>query len=320
MPLSPPIIQTQSLTKQFGEITALNTLDLAIPEHSITGFLGPNGAGKSTTIKLLLGLMKPSSGSAHIFGMDISKNSTEIRQRVGYLAQNPQYYPSMTAREILRFTAKFFYSGPENLIDQRVDEMLGMVSLANKADRPIKGFSGGEKQRLGIAQAQINYPDLLILDEPAAALDPIGRQDVLQIMETLKDKTTIFYSTHILDDVQKVSDRVVILNQGELIAQGAIDELLKSSQGVVFDILIEGEPDKINPELRKQDWISSVSVEIKNDHKKIKVAVTDEETAKRALLPLLVRCKDITVLGFNLEKLELEDVFMQVVRGGNNEK
>ncbi len=245
-----PLIETHKLSKHFGDIDAVKSLDLTIPEHSITGFLGPNGAGKSTTIKLLLGLMRPSNGIGKIFGLDIVKDSADIRRRVGYLGQSPQFYPNMTAREILRFTAKFFYVGPKPLIEDRVNEMINMVGLEKKADRPVKGFSGGERQRLGIAQAQINYPDLLILDEPAAALDPMGRQDVLKIMENLRDKTTLFYSTHILDDVQKVSDRVVILNQGVLIAQGPIEDLLKSGRKIVYNVHVEGYTDRAFAKLK----------------------------------------------------------------------
>jgi ABC-2 type transport system ATP-binding protein len=124
----------------------------------------------------------------------------------------------MTARETLEFTARFFYSGPAEAIQARIDETLELVGLADKADRPTKGFSGGERQRLGIAQAQVNYPDLLILDEPAAALDPVGRRDVLDVMERLRAYTTIFYSTHILDDVERVSDYVAILDHGRMVA------------------------------------------------------------------------------------------------------
>jgi ABC-2 type transport system ATP-binding protein len=175
-----PVIQTSGLTKTFKGTNALQNLDLQVPQHSICGFLGPNGAGKSTTIKLLLGLTRPTSGSAKVFGMDCVRDSVTIRQRVGYLAQDPRYYDHMTARETLRFTAKFFYSGPSRMIEERINETLELVGIADKADRPIKGFSGGERQRLGIAQAQINYPDLIILDEPAASLDPMGRRDVLE--------------------------------------------------------------------------------------------------------------------------------------------
>jgi ABC-2 type transport system ATP-binding protein len=205
------VIQTNGLSKSFNGIHALNGLNLRVSKHSIFGFLGRNGAGKSTTIKLLLGLAQPTAGSGTVFGLDICKRNPEIRRRVGYLAQDPRYYGRMTARETLRFTAQFFFGGPKQEIEARVEEMLELVGLEEKADRPIREFSSGERQRLGIAQAQINYPELLILDEPAASLDPIGRHQVLEIMERLCTETTIFYSTHILSDVQRISDAVELL-------------------------------------------------------------------------------------------------------------
>lgn len=179
---------------------------------------------------------------------------------MGYLAQHPRFYEDMTAREILRFTAHFFYMGPQSKIEARIDEMLELVDLGDKADRRIKGNSGGERQRLGIAQAQINDPDLLIQDEPAAALDPMGRLAVLQIMERLRQRTTIFYSTHILDDVQRVSDRVVILNQGRLISQGPIEELLVGDEGSVYTLQTIGDPAKAQARLSNQPWVSNLYI------------------------------------------------------------
>ncbi len=211
---SPTVISTRGLSKTYKNVAALKPLDLDVRQNSIYGFLGPNGAGKTTTIKLLLGLTRPTAGSATVFEMDVAKQSVDIRARIGYLPQEPHFYEHMSARETLRFVAKFFFKGPNKAIEARIAEMLDLVDLSEKADRPMKTFSGGEKQRLGIAQAQINYPDLLILDEPAASLDPIGRRDVLEVMSKLRKHTTVFYSTHILDDVQKVSDTVAILNKG----------------------------------------------------------------------------------------------------------
>ena len=144
-------------------------------------------------------------------------DSIQIRHRVGYLAQDPRYYEYMTARETMRFVAKFFYKGPSAGIEERIEDTLKLVAMEDRADRPVRSFSGGERQRLGIAQAYVNHPELLILDEPAASLDPAGRRDVLDLMNKIRGKTTIFYSTHILDDVQRVSDVVAIMNHGELV-------------------------------------------------------------------------------------------------------
>ncbi|HSR14674.1 MAG TPA: ABC transporter ATP-binding protein, partial [Gemmatimonadales bacterium] len=235
-------IRTAGLTKTFKGVEAVRGIDLEVPRNTIFGFLGPNGAGKTTTIKLLLGLARPTAGTAEVFGQDIGRDTLEIRRRVGYLAQDPRYYEHMTARETLRFTARFFYAGPGAAIERRVAETLELVGLEDKADRPIRGFSGGERQRLGIAQAQINQPDLLILDEPAASLDPMGRRDVLEVMHRLRSHTTIFYSTHILDDVQRVSDTVAIMHQGRLAAQAPIGDLLAGASGeTVYLVAIKGE-------------------------------------------------------------------------------
>jgi len=223
---APLVIETRGLSKSYKGVQALQTLDLKVSQNSICGFLGPNGAGKTTTIKLLLGLARPTTGSGKVFGLDIERENDAIRRRVGYLSQDPRFFEYMTARQVLSFTAGFFYQGPKQAIDDRVAETLDLVGLSDKADRPVKGFSGGERQRLGIAQAEVNYPDLLILDEPAASLDPQGRHDVLEVMARLRQYTTIFYSTHILEDVQRVSDTVIILNHGRLVAQGSIEEVL----------------------------------------------------------------------------------------------
>ena len=145
------VIDTQGLSKEYKEVKVLDNLNLKVQKNSIFGFLGPNGAGKSTTIKMLLGLTRPSSGKANIFGKDITRDSLAVRKRVGYLAQEPRYYDHMTARQTLRYTAHFFYSGPSELLEARINEMLELTGLADKANRSIKGFSGGERQRLGIA-------------------------------------------------------------------------------------------------------------------------------------------------------------------------
>jgi ABC-2 type transport system ATP-binding protein len=307
------VIETQGLGKSFGEVQALKSLDLAVPKNSITGFLGPNGAGKTTTIRLLLGLNRPSTGSARVFGQDIVEESLEIRRRVGYLAQSPRFYDDMTARETLRFSARFFFRGPKAKIEARVSDMLDLVGLSEKADRPMRGFSGGERQRLGIAQAQINDPELLILDEPAAALDPMGRHAVLRIMEQLRERATIFYSTHILDDVQRVSDRVVILNRGELIAQGPVQALLAGDQGTVYTIITQGDTELACERLSRQPWVTNLEFSHVEEGTRWVVAVSDTEAAQARLLRLVMQDEWIEVIEYGRHVLELEEIFMRLV-------
>ncbi|MBX3084672.1 MAG: ABC transporter ATP-binding protein [Anaerolineae bacterium] len=308
------VINTQKLTKTFKGVNALQALDLKVPKNSIFGFLGPNGAGKTTTIKLLLGLARPTSGSATIFGLDVVNDSTEIRKRVGYLAQDPRYYEDMTARETLRFTARFFYIGSKAAIEDRINNTLELVGLSDKADRPIKGFSGGERQRLGIAQAQINYPDLLILDEPAAALDPMGRHDVLEVMERLRKHTTIFYSTHILSDVQRVSDTVAIMKHGQLVAQAPIEKLLAGSDGIMYNVSVKGHPNGTQAHIANQPWVSAVNVLPDGEGSSTwQVSVTDETAAESQLLRLVLQDSALTVTEFGRKKYDLEEVFMSIV-------
>jgi len=314
------VINTQQLTKSYNGDDALKALDLKVPEHSIFGFLGPNGAGKTTTIKLLLGLTRPTSGQADIFGQDSVNESVEIRKRVGYLSQDPRFYEHMTARETLRFKARFYYQGPAPEIEKRIAETLELVGLADKADRSIKGFSGGERQRLGIAQAQINYPDLLILDEPAAALDPGGRRDVLEVMQRLQKHTTIFFSTHILDDVQRVSDTVAILNHGELVAQAPVEELLAGSRASIYSISIEGEATQAQARVTEQHWVSNIEVTANGSETSWQLSVTDDAAAKDQLLRLVLADEKVTVTSFGKKQYDLEEIFLNIVEGGKHEQ
>jgi ABC-2 type transport system ATP-binding protein len=308
------VIHTQELSKAYKGVQALHGLNLQVPKNSIFGFLGPNGAGKSTTIKMLLGLTHPTGGKALIFGQDITRDSLAVRWRVGYLAQDPRYYEHMTARQTLHYTARFFYSGPRELIEARIDEMLSLTGLEDKADRPIKGFSGGERQRLGIAQAQVNYPDLLILDEPAAALDPQGQHEVLAVMEALRKYTNIFYSTHILEDVQRVSDSVAILNHGKLVAEAPIEELLNGSgAAAVYNVTIKGDASQAQKRVASQPWVQSLSAETKDGLTTWQVGVNDEEAAEEQMLYLILEDRDLRAKSFGRKTHNLEEVFLNLV-------
>jgi ABC-2 type transport system ATP-binding protein len=306
------VISTEGLSKSFGEVHALKSLDLRVPQKSIFAFLGPNGAGKTTTIKLLLGLLKPTRGGGKILGMDILHDSVDIRARIGYLPQDARFYEHMTARQMLEYTARFFYAGPQAEIDKRVHEMIELVGLEGKADRPIKGFSGGERQRLGIAQAEINYPDLLILDEPAASLDPQGRRDVMNVMSRIRKYATIFYCTHILDDVQRVSDQVAIVNQGELVTQAPIEELLAGTGDVIYSVTLKGDTQSAYAQVTQQPWVSGIESGQENGHAIWQVSVTDEVAAEEQLMSLLVS-NGLKVSNFSRKAQNLEDVFLNIV-------
>jgi ABC-2 type transport system ATP-binding protein len=314
-----PIIQTKGLSKRYRQGYALKGLDLNVAPHSIFGFLGPNGAGKTTTIKLLLGLIKPTAGSAGIFGLDSVRDSVAIRARIGYLPQEPRFYEYMSAREVLDYTAHFFFKGPQSNIDKRIEETLELVGLADKADRPIKGFSGGERQRLGIAQAQVNYPDLLILDEPAASLDPMGRRDVLEVMERLRKYTTIFYCTHILDDVQRVSDTVAILNHGELVAHGSIESLLAGSEGIAYEVRLKGDTQSLSNTVDSLPWVRGIHAKATNGSTEWVVGVRDPDAAEKELFRLLASDPQVIVTDFHIKAHQLEEVFLQIVEGDSHD-
>jgi ABC-2 type transport system ATP-binding protein len=306
-------LQTEGLTKSYDGVNVVDGIDLVVPDRSVYGFLGPNGAGKTTTMKMLLGLIRPSAGSGTVLGMDITSASEDVRRRVGYLPQEPRFYPHMTARETLAFSAGFFFSGPASRVDARVEEMLELVGIADRADRPIKSFSGGEMQRLGIAQAQIHQPDLLILDEPAAALDPLGRRDVLEILGRLTERSTVFYSTHILEDVQRVSDHVCILKKGRVVAQGSIDEVLTGGADTSYWATIVGDAEAARARLLAQEWVSGVTVA--EGGSRLVVSVTDTDAAEARLQRLLLADEALIVKEFKRSSIDLESVFVDLVEG-----
>jgi ABC-2 type transport system ATP-binding protein len=312
------VIQASDLSKSYKKVAVLKSLNLTVHKNSIFGFLGPNGAGKTTTIKLLLGLIQPTRGGGKIFGHDILEESIAIRRRIGYLPQEPRFYEYMTAYETLDFTARFFFKGPEAAIRDRVKETLELVGLTDKADRPTKTFSGGERQRLGIGQAQVNYPDLLILDEPAASLDPLGRRDVLEVMERLRKYATVFYSTHILDDVQKVSDTVAILNNGELVAHGPIEELLVGSGGTAYSIKVRGDTKGAQERISTQPWVTQIQVIDRNGEATFVVSVSDPGEAEAKLARILLADEHLVMTEFKRKVYELEEIFMEIVEGGKH--
>ncbi|HEY4952812.1 MAG TPA: ABC transporter ATP-binding protein [Verrucomicrobiae bacterium] len=227
------ILKTEKLRVEFkshefrqAAKIALTGLDLEVNAGEVFGFLGPNGAGKTTTMNVLLGFVPPTSGAAYLFGIDVRQPIA--RQRIGYLPEMTYYYKFLTAEELLRFYAKIFGLARSEA-DKRIDQLLKLVELESARKRPIKSYSKGMQQRVGLAQALINNPDLLILDEPTSGLDPLGRMKVREIIQRLKNEgKTVFFSSHELGEVETVCDRVAIIHQGELKTVGRVNDIMES--------------------------------------------------------------------------------------------
>jgi ABC-2 type transport system ATP-binding protein len=302
------------LTKQFGTVTALDRVTFDVPVGSIFGFLGPNGAGKSTAIKILAGLTRPTGGGATVSGTSVSVDGRHLGA-LGYLAQDPRFYEWMTGRETLRYVAGFY---PE--IRQpaaRVDELLRLVGIADAAERRVKTYSGGMRQRLGIAQALVGRPSVIVLDEPAASLDPLGRRDVLQLLRELRDDVTVVYSTHILDDVQRISDHVAILDRGRLVLAAPTKELLESFSNDVLTVVLRGATPSTTVQLAQLAGVASVTPMGTTDG-----ATTFQIAARpgavavaQSAITLFAAVNDLSLLSNQQEVLDLESVFLRLIDG-----
>ena len=233
------MLRITGLHKRFGDKEVLRGLNLTVPEHSIYGFIGKNGAGKTTTMKTILGLLKADSGEIVVNGEKVVYGQTSTNQYIGYLPDVPEFYPFMTAPEYLRFCGEI--TGMKKAeCDARLKELLELVGLSDEKHR-IKGFSRGMKQRLGIAQALLNSPKLLICDEPTSALDPVGRKEILDILLTVRAQTTVLFSTHILSDVERICTDVAFLNNGVVETQGKLSDIKTKYRSEEY--LLESEND-----------------------------------------------------------------------------
>lgn len=217
------ILQITGLQKRFGDKEVLKGLDLTVPEHSIFGFIGKNGAGKTTTMKTILGLLKADTGEILVNGEKAAYGQTTTNQYIGYLPDVPEFYPFMTAREYLGFCGEITGMTKKEY-RERSEELLELVGLAGEKHR-IKGYSRGMKQRLGIAQALLNRPKLLICDEPTSALDPVGRKEILDLLLSVREQTTVLFSTHILSDVERICTDIALLHEGRAKIQGKLSEI-----------------------------------------------------------------------------------------------
>lgn len=236
------VLELKGVTKRFGERTVLHDLTLFVPEGSIYGFIGENGAGKTTTMKLITGLLASDGGEIRICGEKVAYGQTRTNRFVGYLPDVPEFYGYLTPREYLALVGGLAGVSSGEL-PKRANELLDLVGLSAAANRRIGSFSRGMKQRLGIAQALIHRPKLLICDEPTSALDPAGRKDIIDILRAIRNETTVLFSTHILPDIERVCDRIGLLHEGKLALSGRLEDIraMHAKSGFVVEFAEEGE-------------------------------------------------------------------------------
>jgi ABC-2 type transport system ATP-binding protein len=309
-PDEPAAIELRGLTKRFGDAIALDGVDLVVRPGAVFGFLGRNGAGKTTALRILSGLARPTAGTAHVLGHDVERATDAVRARIGFLPDVPGFYPWMTAREYLEFAGRLFGLDSATL-DTRATALLEMAGLASVTTR-VGGFSRGMKQRLGIAQALINAPSLLMLDEPTSALDPIGRREVLEMVASLRGRTTVFFSTHILADVERVCDAVAILERGRVVASAGVAEL--TARATANRLIVEVEDSvaaaAVAGALAGRTWLKS----IETDGRALHLAVSDLATAERDI-PAAIAAAGVALRRFEIGETSLEDVFVELVGG-----
>jgi len=306
-------IRTEELTKYYGTVKAVDKLNLEIPENVVFGFLGPNGAGKSTTIKLLTAFAQPTSGRAFVAGEEVTSGNLALKSKIGFLPDVPAFYDWMTGREFLHLVGEL-YRLSANEVKNRAEEMLDLVELKKAGNRRIGGYSRGMRQRLGIAQALINDPKVIFMDEPTSALDPIGRREVLELVSRLKQNATIFMSTHILSDVERVCDMVGIVNKGSLIAVSSVSDLQNQYAHSVFEIEFLEDGHRFVEGLKQVPWLSKPEFVTDHGHPMARVTAVDIARAKKEL-PHLIGESGLTLTRYELVMPDLEDVFVNIING-----
>lgn len=295
------ILELSHVSKHFGDKKVLQDVTFSVPEKCIFGFIGRNGAGKTTTMKSILGLIQIDSGEITICGDKVSYGQNLTNRHIGYLPDVPEFYSYMTAREYLRLCGNVTGMKSSD-IKKRSGELLELVGLANEKHR-IKGYSRGMKQRLGIAQALINRPKLLICDEPTSALDPVGRKEILDILSAAKEQTSVLFSTHILSDVEKICDRFALLENGNIVVSGTKDEMkrMRSNPDIELSLQNVGDTSKITK--------AFPFAEVQEGKLIFKSASADQ--AEQILS--FVAAQHIPIIRFERHEPNLEDLFMEVI-------
>lgn len=303
------VIECESLTKEYKDHKALKDVSFTIDGIGCVGFLGGNGAGKTTTIRILTGLAAPTAGKVKVVGYDVVTERNKVTSEVGYCPQIPAFYNYMTATEWMHWVGKL-YGLDKRTVEERTDELLELCGISEARNRPIGGYSGGMKQRLGIAQALIHNPKLLVLDEPVSALDPMGRHDVLLLIEKLKRHMTVFMSTHILDDIERIADHIIIIKDGTVLLSSSLEELRASHVEPIIEFKLDQEDIDLTVVLDGLAWIR----EWTREGGTYKVFASDLETAKASLPHILLESGG-SLAYYRLSTLSLQDIFLKVVNG-----
>ncbi len=302
-------VHVEALKKTYGAVHALDGLDLDVAPGTIFGFLGPNGAGKTTTLRILTGLARPTSGEAHVAGLNVLKDPGKLSRRIGHLPEEPAFYGWMTPREFLDYLGRLYgLSSSQRL--SRTRELLALVRMEEVSRRRIAGFSRGMRQRLGVAAALIHHPEVLFLDEPASALDPAGRKEVLDLIGSLRGQCTVLMSTHILADVERVCDVVGIIARGRMLVQSGREALLERYAIPAFEVAADDQAALARwvEELRRLPWVTAVAP----SNGAFRITVRDVQLAKQALLRLAVN-SGVVLNRYEEVRPSLEDVFLQLV-------
>jgi ABC-2 type transport system ATP-binding protein len=307
------LIEVDHLSKSYGKNVAVNDISFTVSKGEILGFLGPNGAGKTTTMRILTGYLPATSGSARIAGFDVFEQSMEVRRRIGYLPENPPLYPDMTVHAYLEFVARIKgVAGAD--IANRVDRAMEMANLKDRREELIKRLSRGYKQRVGIAQAVVHNPDVVILDEPTVGLDPKQIIEVRRLIKGLAGEHTIILSTHILPEASQTCDRVVIINRGRIAAVDTPENLttqLKGSERVQMEV--RGEEEALREAIEHVVEITKIDVQAIENSDHLKVLVESEPgTDLRSKLASAVIGKGLELLELRAVSLSLEDIFLQL--------
>jgi len=310
------MIKIKNLTKKYGNKKVLDNISLEVYSGEILGFLGPNGAGKTTTLKIVTGFVAPSDGQIEIDGLDMRDNSLKIRSKLGYLGENNPLYDDMKVTEFLRFVARLKKINPKK-INYEIERVGKICGIENVLYQIIGELSKGYKQRVGLAQAMIGDPEILILDEPTSGLDPNQIVEIRELIKNIGKKKTVIFSTHILGEVQEVCDRIIIIHQGKIVGSGSPQELIKKfgDQNVIY-VKIKGEKEKILDKLKQLDQVHAVVVKDKEQENVYGYRIVPQKGVDlRERLSGIVMENNWHILEFRKEdKNNLENVFRELTQ------